>query len=552
MQTDTFRQALNHTSTKSRTTVHCRREKERATADVWKILALLCCSVLGTLLVASTIIEIYIYFIWQSQLCQNNFNDESQMIEVFEGEISSQTEGEALRLLEGDASEQTYQKYRSGWIRARTFTTLLLCFSPIENARKIFSSQNQSHRLACLHGFRSLTMAWIVLGHTFAWSLLYSNNALFFLREQSQDWRSQIIFGAAVAVDTFFFMSGLLTVYRSMPQLSEMQGFGKKTRFWIWFAFQRFIRITPLWLFVIIIFLGFIPSANDGPLYDTLDMELGACRRNWWAIFVNNFVHEDDMCLPWTWYLSNEMQFSVILAPIFLTLVQWRPWLGHLFVVSLVASGIGSVAYSTLLYKMPPSFLGALTPGFFVFYVRPYNRWGPYAIGLFTGWLLLTPCVKVKTWVQKDWKRGLLVSTLGFSLALLIMLTAIYYLYGELSGSASPITVQQSAAYNALIRVVWSIALAIIVMLCANGLAGPINAFLSWDLFVKFGRITFGVYLVHPIVLLVLFGSALQPAIIENLSMIVNFIGCLVLSASVSFALSLAIESPLLAFARCF
>uniref|UniRef100_A0A183TFK4 Acyl_transf_3 domain-containing protein n=1 Tax=Schistocephalus solidus TaxID=70667 RepID=A0A183TFK4_SCHSO len=186
----------------------------------------------------------------------------------------------------------------------------------------------------------------------------------------------------------------------------------------------------------------------------------------------------------------------------------------------LVASGIGSVAYSTLLYKMPPSFLGALTPGFFVFYVRPYNRWGPYAIGLFTGWLLLTPCVKVKTWVQKDWKRGLFVSTLGFSLALLIMLTAIYYLYGELSGSASPITVQQSAAYNALIRVVWSIALAIIVMLCANGLAGPINAFLSWDLFVKFGRITFGVYLVHPIVLLVLFGSALQPAIIENLSMV--------------------------------
>ncbi|KAL7054271.1 hypothetical protein AAHC03_09113 [Spirometra sp. Aus1] len=132
------------------------------------------------------------------------------------------------------------------------------------------------------------------------------------------------------------------------------------------------------------------------------------------------------------------------------------------------------------------------------------------------------------------------------------MLTAVYCLYGQIIGLAPSITVEQSAAYNALIRIAWSIALALIVLLCANGLAGPINAFLSWDLFAKFGRITFGVYLVHPIVLFVLFASALQPGITENLSMIVNFLGCLVLSASVSFALSLAVESPLLALARCF
>lgn len=44
--------------------------------------------------------------------------------------------------------------------------------------------------------------------------------------------------------------------------------------------------------------------------------DVGHCRSAWWTnlLYINNFVPKvyTDQCVPWAWYLANDMQFFVI------------------------------------------------------------------------------------------------------------------------------------------------------------------------------------------------------------------------------------------------
>ena len=44
---------------------------------------------------------------------------------------------------------------------------ILLCFSALENGRKILSSKAIASDLPCLHGIRVLSATWIMLLHTY-------------------------------------------------------------------------------------------------------------------------------------------------------------------------------------------------------------------------------------------------------------------------------------------------------------------------------------------------------------------------------------------------
>ncbi|KAF6769603.1 hypothetical protein AHF37_12062 [Paragonimus kellicotti] len=82
------------------------------------------------------------------------------------------------------------------------------------------------------------------------------------------------------------------------------------------------------------------------------------CRQHWWATFLNNFIYQDQVCMAWSWYLSNDFQFTVVLAPIFISLVTWNATAGMLFAVLLVISSILStfgIAYSNDYYPGPLS-----------------------------------------------------------------------------------------------------------------------------------------------------------------------------------------------------
>ena len=49
---------------------------------------------------------------------------------------------------------------------------ILLCFSLYTNGRKIISTEQPPGAITCLHGIRFLSMTWVILGHSGAFSVL--------------------------------------------------------------------------------------------------------------------------------------------------------------------------------------------------------------------------------------------------------------------------------------------------------------------------------------------------------------------------------------------
>ena len=63
-----------------------------------------------------------------------------------------------------------------------------------------------------------------------------------------------------------------------------------------------------------------------------------------------------------------------------------------------------------------------------------------------------------------------------------------------------------SAAYSALSKIAWGLGLTWIIGSCYYGSGGPINAFLSWQIWIPLGRMSYCVYLTHYFFLIYLLG----------------------------------------------
>ncbi|KAK7478458.1 hypothetical protein BaRGS_00030304, partial [Batillaria attramentaria] len=96
-------------------------------------------------------------------------------------------------------------------------------------------------------------------------------------------------------------------------------------------------------------------------------------------------------CLPWTWYLANDVQFYAV-APIFVFFLHLCPAVG-IFLCWLVVflSAILTGVISTY-HRLPA---GAAADLMFAthqfmdeYYIKPYCRAAPYFLGLLTGYVL--------------------------------------------------------------------------------------------------------------------------------------------------------------------
>ncbi|KAG8225220.1 hypothetical protein J437_LFUL012695 [Ladona fulva] len=94
---------------------------------------------------------------------------------------------------------------------------LLLCFSVRRNGSKILNlrdepGKNDEERLACLHGLRAVSLAWVIMVHTYLQVFaIAENKRLRTVRER--DLGFQTISNATFSVDTFFTISGLLVAF---------------------------------------------------------------------------------------------------------------------------------------------------------------------------------------------------------------------------------------------------------------------------------------------------------------------------------------------------
>lgn len=72
-------------------------------------------------------------------------------------------------------------------------------------------------------------------------------------------------------------------------------------------------------------------------------------------------------------------------------------------------------------------------------------------------------------------------------------------------------TIIQSALYDSMSRVIWSLALCYIIFACVHNYGGPINWFLSLKEWQPVSRLSYAIYLLHSPVLLVTTASLKSP-----------------------------------------
>ncbi|XP_059140436.1 nose resistant to fluoxetine protein 6-like [Physella acuta] len=247
-----------------------------------------------------------------------------------------------------------------------------------------------------------------------------------------------------------------------------------------------------------------------------------ACPDHWWAnlLFISNFYKADSMCMPWTYYLVNDLQFS-LLAPLVAIPLLCYPVIGFLLVVLLIGVQITSVMVINT--GINGSILRMSNTDYFSkVYVKPYCRVGAYAIGLGLGYLLYTGDKKIRL-RQIPLYVGWVVC-----LAVVAILPYITYMENQVGGDRwSGI---ETSLYEAISRPSWALAVAWVIFTCCNGQGGFISKILSWNFFIPLCRITYGVFLIHPILIEVSLNSGYSNQYVTFGQMtygyIANFVSC--------------------------
>ncbi|XP_054710343.1 nose resistant to fluoxetine protein 6-like [Uloborus diversus] len=425
---------------------------------------------------------------------------------------------------------------------SRTCVKALLAFSLFTNFRKFVDTKSSSDHLTCLNGVRFLCMSWVVLGHTYLTVNFQMFRGLEKVRAYAKDFAFQAVINASVAVDTFFFMGGLLVCYLTI-KLVKQEGHPFNIKLYI---FHRIWRIIPVYACVIMfMFLGNL--LGSGPLWhDTTDKYITYCYDNWWSnlVFINNFYDAERMCIPQSWYIASDFQLYIAALIILIPLLRW-PKVG----LSMCVLGIiASVVYSgvgTYVNNYPPTMLFAhpdpdqRNKYWANFYFKPFVHAGPYCIGLLTGYLLATkPKMKIPAAVQ----------VVGWCLAFVFCFSVLYGVV-EWNRGVEP-SFWEGMLYASLNRVAWTLGVAWMVLCCSTGHGGVINYILTWKAFVPLGRLTFVVYLIHPIVQISAVGNIrtlLQP---DHFLAVWVYFGHLFVTYGAAFAGSMLVEAPTLALEK--
>ncbi|KAL3208831.1 hypothetical protein MRX96_052448 [Rhipicephalus microplus] len=108
----------------------------------------------------------------------------------------------------------------------------------------------------------------------------------------------------------------------------------------------------------------------------------------------------------------------------------------------------------------------------------------------------------------------------------------------------NPISEVETLAAAFFERILWSVFLVWITLVCSTGRGGFIGNFLAWDIFAPLSRLTFGVYLIHFPFLQLLLRASRERIHWSTFNMVTLLFGVLIWSFLLAFAAFILCEAP--------
>eukprot|EP00978_Attheya_sp_CCMP212_P041160 scaffold232507_cov63-Attheya_sp.AAC.1 len=467
------------------------------------------------------------------------------------------------------------------------------------------SGKNSS--LQCLDGIRTLSILWIMLGHVVAiWSSNGFLNPADFLppRGVTSTSLGQFLFAARFSVDTFLLVSGFLAVLvllKRLPTSSGNNSLGAMGRWIPPLVIYRLVRIVPLYGICLVFWwqlaplLLYVGNSITAPpaLWDYgWHHSTELCNEWWWTnvLFINNWVPfnraEMDTCFFHSWYLAVDMQLF-LLAPLLIWAhyhslqrhpdKKWYQTRGSRATLLLLLTSISSVAYLTYNRGWSAnSFDGQAVVRFHQEgYDKPYVRAQGYFIGILLGMWYHEHHEKQQGLRSLQPRNNILGTRVAVGVAVVVLTmvifgrTGAYNLrpceYNEWPSSVFAPLHQQTTVcgssdwspwlnylYTVTSGFLWSAAVAIIIFLCVSDSEGgrTINTILSHPIFVPFSKLSFGAYLVHPIITSIWTLSSTQKMQYSDVNFAMIYMSICVVTFAMSLLLSLLVEFPIMSFSR--
>lgn len=309
-------------------------------------------------------------------------------------------------------------------------------------------------------------------------------------------------------------------------------------------------------MFVLLFYAKLNGFVGSGPMWFGQQTN-PACDKYWWTnlLYINNFYPDglQQECMGWSWYLANDMQFY-ILSPIFLYAIYKFRVLGYLssvgfvFAAHFLATGLLMGIYdmnSSQLEIFAPQRHKAPSENRYNFrdtiYIKPWGRIGPYLVGISLGYLLHVQKERPK----RSWLMTLL-AIIGWSVAITLGMLVVYGPYSLYKVGGSPFSLSEDVAYGTFSRTAWALAVAWVIYACHQGYGGLVNSILSCRFWIPLSRLTYGAYLLHPVVLYAFFRSMETNVMFSYITISYYFIGTVVLSYAAAYILAVCVEYPMM------
>ncbi|CBN77498.1 conserved unknown protein [Ectocarpus siliculosus] len=446
----------------------------------------------------------------------------------------------------------------------------LAAFSIPRNLGWLFSV-GEANELSVFDGLRVLSMLWVVLGHILAVqaSIGYINpETVMPPRGLLATVVGQVFFSARFSVDTFFFVSGFLVVY-AMLRRFKLDGNGAKVQrvsSWLpFFYLHRLLRITPSYVFSLLLWWKLAVFMGEGPFWYRWEFFIGLCDKFWWSnvTYLNNLVPwhqgETGTCFYPTWYLADDMQFYMV-SPVFIVLYMRRKWWGVAatflaIVASTAAMAIGTYVRGWSALTLDGSWVVKYSEET---YTAPYFRIVSYLMGMLFAMLWHEKQMRWPQFKLADWQRYIMLST---SAVIFFVVTFVGYsgyqnapcsIFQDPASSpcGSGWTASQLALYNAGTRPAWGFALILLCFVCFNGQGGLLQQWLAHRAWAPLARLSFGAYLLHPLVINLWFLNSTTKFHFSKLDLFMSYVCVSGVTFSSALIMALIVESPLTKLGR--
>ncbi|KAJ0175773.1 hypothetical protein K1T71_008932 [Dendrolimus kikuchii] len=415
----------------------------------------------------------------------------------------------------------------------KTKAPLLTAFSIYTNGKRLMTFSRAKDNLQCVDGIRTLALMWIIVGHAFSTepSILNGNDSFFWMISLQALW----ITSATISVDTFFFLGGLLLVYTAAGKMNHMSLLKNLHLFYL----NRYFRMFPLLAATVLLQVSYFNRIFDGPLWGA---QTTVCRTYWWTtlLHVQNLLNPSSMCISHSWYIAIDFQLYV-LSPLILFWVfmgnkriAWAA-LATGLLIPLIASTVYNFQNNFPAGTVVPSRWGDMMNYMTNYYFFTLTRASPFFVGMIFGYLLhLCSGKKVKINVF------LVLSLWIISLSTTMLIFFSTYFIKQFDWDNQLV----DNLMNSFMRPCWAAAVGWIIFACQHGYSGPINWFLSLDIWRFPARISYAMYMLHYPLMFIINDTATMPMYFSVPALTFKFLAHYTLAVVVGYLFTLVIDAP--------